>query len=85
MQFTVDQPVVSCIGSATFGLEKYILHMICPIFGHSEHRIKNSEALNLSHVSFQHINMLVNFDMALLFTRVPVEATLLLLLQHLNE
>jgi hypothetical protein len=78
-----DRFTVNYIGSPMFGLVKYLIGLVCPQAGQTEHHINNSEAFiqKLSYINLQETDLLVNVDVGSLFTKVPVEDTLLLLSQ----
>jgi hypothetical protein len=57
------------------------------LVGHSPSHIKNSEDFihKLNTISLKESDILVSFDVVSLFTRVPLEDTLLLLQQHFHD
>jgi hypothetical protein len=81
------RPIVNCIASPTYSLAKYLTGLLNPLVGHSPSHIKNSDDFihKLNTISIKESDLLVSFDMVSLFTRVPLEGTLLLLQQHFHD
>jgi hypothetical protein len=61
--------------------------LLNPLVGNSPTHKKNSEDFihNLNTISLKESDILVSFDMVTIFTRVPLEDTLLLLQQHFHD
>jgi hypothetical protein len=80
------KPIVSTIGSPTYGLAKHLAGLLGSHLGLTSHHVKNSEdfaqTLDTLHVGSKDI--LVNFDVISLFTRVPLNDALDLLTRHFD-
>jgi hypothetical protein len=81
------RPIVNCIASPTYSLAKYLKGLLSPLVGYSPSHIRNSEDFihKLNTIYLQESDSLVSFDVVSLFTRVPLEDTLLLLQQHFHD
>jgi hypothetical protein len=75
------RPTVNCIGSPTCALAKYLVGLLIPLVRQSDHHIRNSEAFvqKLHDIRVNKADILVNFDVVSLFTKVPLDDTLQLL------
>ena len=75
------RPIVSNIGTATYHLSKYLAKLLSP-FSESEHTIKNTKHF-VEKIKKEHIpngNLLVSFDVKSLFTNVPLDETIKIIL-----
>jgi hypothetical protein len=81
------RPIVNCIGSPTYTLAKYLAGLIRLLVGQSNCHIRNSEAFvqKLQSIKLQETDILVSFDVVLLFTKVPLEDTIQLLSAKFNR
>jgi hypothetical protein len=81
------RPVVNCIASPTYSIARYLTGLLNPLVGYSPSHIRNSEDFThkLNTISLKESDILVSFDVVSLFTRVPLEDTLLLLQQHFHD
>ena len=77
------RPVLSAYTTASFNLAKYIVKLLNPI-AYNEYSVKNSyDFINdLSNFNFRN-GVLVNFDVESLFTAIPVEETINIILDEL--
>lgn len=80
------RPIVSWISSLTYELAKYLARLLRPLIGQLKHRVKKSGNLvNKLRTSAFRNRYLASFDTVSLFTEVPLEHTLRLLLQLLDS
>ena len=72
------RPIVSCIGSPTYHLAKYVTTLISPLTGHTSSFIKNSQDFVkiAKGIHLNNTEVMVSFDIKSLFTNVPVEEAL---------
>jgi len=78
------RPNVSNIGAPTYQLSKHLSGLIGQLTGKSAHHVKNSFHFNeiLKTLKIKPGDLMVSFDVVSLFTKVPVEESLMLLSQH---
>ena len=78
------RPIVSNIGTATYHLSKYLAELLSPL-SESDYTIKNSkhfvEKIKKQHIPNDHL--LVSFDVKLLFTNVPLDETIEIILNRI--
>ena len=69
------RPIVSCIGSPTYGLSKHIASLLSPLEGKSDYYVKNSEHFinAIDDITLEQDDVLVSYDVRSLFTNVPVD------------
>ena len=82
------RPIISSVGSITYNLSKYLVTLLNPLIGTiSNSHIKNNvdlvEKLNNTNIGFDF--KLVSFDVASLFTKVPIDDLLAFLPEELNK
>lgn len=67
------RPIVSYVGSPTYALSKYLVTIISPVVGNSDHHLRNSkEWTNLvKRLILNDNEELVSFDVVALFTSIP--------------
>ncbi len=67
--------VVSCIGSPSYNLSKFISKMISPLFGKTQSHINNSTHFmqTVNSVCLISDEMMVSFDVSSLFTNVSID------------
>ncbi|KAK5644761.1 hypothetical protein RI129_006061 [Pyrocoelia pectoralis] len=72
------RPIVSTIGSPTYGLSKYLTRLLQPHIGQTTHHIKNSDHFIecMKNFKLEEEDILVSFDVISLFTKVPLMETL---------
>jgi hypothetical protein len=80
------RPTMNCIGYATYTLAKYLTGLLRLLVGQSNCHIRNSEAFmqKLQSIKLQEMDILVSFDVVLLFTIVPLDDTIQLLSAKFN-
>ena len=80
------RPIVSNIGSATCHLSKYLAKLLSPL-SKSEYTIKSTkyfvEKIKKEHIPNDHL--LVSFDVKSLFTNVPLDETIKIILNRIYE
>ena len=81
------RPIVSCVNTFAYDLFAYLANILSPLTGKSEYTVTNS-AHFVSTVSNETIldnEIMVSFDVELLFTTVPIEAAVQAALQNFEE
>ena len=81
------RPIVSCVNTFAYDLSAYLANILSPLTGKSEYTVTNS-AHFVSTVSNETIldnEIMVSFDVELLFTNVPIDAAVQAALQKLEE
>lgn len=81
------RPIVSCIGSTTYELSKYLNAILKPYIGLSNSFIKNTQHF-IEVISKQKLSsndLMVSFDVSSLFTKVPILDTLQLLQRQFDN
>ena len=81
------RPIVSSIGSPTYKLAKYINTLITPLAGLTPSYVKDSKHFvdDIKTIEIQPNEVMVSFDIKSLFTNVPVDEALEVILQRLTE
>ena len=78
---------MSCVNTFAYDLSAYLANILSPLTGKSEYTVTNS-AHFVSTVSNETIlgnEIMVSFDVELLFTNVPIDAAVQAALQKLEE
>jgi hypothetical protein len=81
------RPTVSNIGAPTYQLAKHLSGLLNQLTGKTAHHVKNSFNFIeiLKSLQIKPDDLMVSFDVVSLFTKVPVEESLILLKQHFNN
>ena len=77
-QNTPLRPIVSSIGSVTYGVAKEIARIIKPLVGSTEHHVNNSKEFieEIKKIKLEEGECITSYDVSALFTSVPVPTTL---------
>ncbi len=80
------RPITSSRGSITYNLSKHLAQILAPIVGKTDSFIKNSVHLveRLSGVKLEQDECILSYDVSALFTSVPVEESLNIILEKLT-
>ena len=80
------RPIIPNIGNATYHLSKYLAELLSPL-SESEYTIKKTkhfvEKIKKEHIPNDHL--LVSFDVKSLFTKVPLDETMEIILNRICE
>ncbi|XP_072025198.1 uncharacterized protein [Amphiura filiformis] len=80
-------PIVDFTGSIGYNVAKSLMDILSPIVGQSEHHVLNSKSLaeDLKDVTLEDDEILNSHDVVALFTSTPIDLTLHILKEGLNE
>ena len=81
------RPIVSNIGTATYHLSKYLAKLLSPL-SESEYTIKKNTKNFVEKIKKEHIpndHLLVSFDVKSLFTNVPLDETIEIILNRIYD
>ena len=81
------RPIVSCIGSPSYQLSKYIASIISPLAGKTNSHVLNSKhfAETMGDVTIGSDESLISFDVTSLFTNVPIGEAVEIIHDRLRE
>ena len=81
------RPIVASRGSITYDVARYVADILAPIVGKNGYALKNSSDLvkQLNNCQLDEDDVLVSFDVTALFTCVPVDRSLEIIHQKLND
>ena len=81
------RPIVASRGSITYDVARFVADILAPIVGKNGYALKNSADLvkQLSNCQLDEDDVLVSFDVTALFTCVPVDKSLDIILQKLSN
>ena len=81
------RPIVSSRGSITYGVAKELSHIIKPLLGQSPHHLKNTQHFiqQLQGKRLEPGEAITSFDVKALFTSVPVQPSILIVKQRLQQ
>ncbi|XP_072023428.1 uncharacterized protein, partial [Amphiura filiformis] len=81
------RPIVDFTGSIGYNVAKSLADILSPIVGQSEHHVLNSRSLaeDLKDVTLEEDEILNSHDVVALFTSTPIDLTLHILRERLNE
>ncbi|XP_072039090.1 uncharacterized protein [Amphiura filiformis] len=81
------RPIVDFTGSIGYNVAKSLADILSPIVGQSEHHVLNSKSLaeDLKDVTLEDDEILNSHDVVALFTSTPIDLTLHILKERLNE
>ena len=78
------RPIVSASGTSTYNLAKYLTKILKVYIGHSSSFIKDLTD-KLQSIKLQDNEELVSFDVSALFTSIPVNQALDVIIQHQTD
>ena len=69
------RPIVSCIGSPSYHLSKFVAGLISPLAGKTDHYVKDSGHLMevVNGICLDSDDVMVSYDVSSLFTNVPIQ------------
>ena len=72
------RPIVSSCGSATYGVAKELAEILKPLVGKSPHHINSTQDFieQVKHITLAPGECLSSYDVAALFTSVPIDPAL---------
>ncbi|XP_072030707.1 uncharacterized protein [Amphiura filiformis] len=81
------RPIVDFTGSIGYDVAKSLADILSPIVGQSEHHVLNSKSVaeDLKDVTLEEDEILNSHDVVALFTSTPIDLTLHVLRERLNE
>ena len=81
------RPIVASRGSITYNLARYIADTLSPLMGRNGYSLKNSAEMvkELREVTLDEDDILISFDVKALFTSVPVDQSLDIILERLQN
>ena len=81
------RPIVSSMGSITYGDAKELAHIIKPLVGQSPHHLKNTQYFiqQLQGKKLEPGEVITSFDVKALFTSVPVQPVIQIVKQRLQQ
>ena len=81
------RPIVSCIGSPTYGISKFIASKISPLAGKSDSYVKNSKHFieSIDGIRVEDDEVMISFDVKSLFTNVPIKESLEVIYEMLSN
>ena len=71
-------PIVSSIGTISYGVAKYLAKVLSPLVGRTEHHVKNTKDFvrDIREIRIEPDEELRSYDVSALFTSVPVDKAL---------
>ena len=81
------RPIVSSIGTISYGCAKYLAKVLSPLVGRTIHHVQNSEDFvkEIRGISLEEDEELRSYDVTALFTSVPVDKALDIIENRLKE
>ena len=81
------RPIVSSIGSVSYGVAKELARIIKPIMGCSQHHVNNSKqfADEMKGVKLEEGECITSYDVTALFTSIPVPSALDIIKEKLEQ
>ena len=81
------RPIVSSMGSITYGVAKELAGIICPLVGQSQHHLKNTQHFiqKIQQVTLQPGEVISSYDVKALFTSIPVDPGIIIVKQRLTQ
>ena len=81
------RPIVSSIGSVTYGVTKELSRILKPLVGNSSHHVNNSQefAEEIRNIKLERGECLTSFDITALYTSIPVADTIEVIKRRLEQ
>ena len=81
------RPIVSSIGSVSYGVAKELARIIKPLMGNSQHHVHNSKqfAEEMKELKLEEGKCITSYDVAALFTSIPVPSALNIIKEKLEQ
>ena len=72
------RPIVSSIGSVSYGVSKELSRIIKPLVGSTEHHVNNSKEFieEIKKMKLEEGECITSYDVSALFTSIPIPSTL---------
>ena len=72
------RPIVSSIGSVSYGISKELARIIKPLVGSTEHQVNNSKEFieEIKKIKLEEGECITSYDVSALFTSVPIPSAL---------
>ena len=81
------RPIVSAMGSVTYNLAKHLVSILSPLYGDTDHHVKDSVDFTRSLLDLRltRNEIMVSFDVESLFTSVPIKEAMKIIEKRLKE
>ena len=81
------RPIVSSIGSVTYGVAKELAKIIKPLMGNSQHHVHNTKqfADEIRKIKLEEGECITSYDVTALFTSIPVASALDIIRRKLKQ
>ena len=81
------RPIVSSIGSVTYGVAKELSRILKPLVGNSSHHVNNSKefAEEIRNIKLERGECLTSFDVTALYTSIPVAEAIEVIKRRLEQ
>ena len=86
-EYTPLRPIVSSIGSVSYGVSKEIARIIKPLVGSTEHQVNNSKEFTeeIKNIKLEEGECITSYDVSALFTSIPIPSALDIINNKLQE
>ena len=81
------RPVISVVGTAMFATSKYLASILACVVGKTEYTVRNSKDFieSLNEMVVQEDEVMISFDVAALYTNIPIDRALLAVMDKLES
>ena len=81
------RPIVSGIGSVSYGVAKEVARIIKPLVGSTEHHVNNSKEFieEIKKMKLEEGECIISYDVSALFTSIPIPSALDIINNKLQE